>query len=197
MAGTLPATARRGRRRETGGFDDKIDALDMTAILDGWQRSGDERMWKLIVSPEFGERVDLQKLTRVLMAQIGRDLGSASEWAGVSHHNTEHPHVHIALRGVDATGRPLRLERDYVKNSVRAIAEDLCTRQLGYRTDRDATESAAREVGGQRFTSLDRDISRAKDGANTSIDTFKCCLPRSLQTPGEFGSGIWPNAFWS
>ena len=84
------------------------------------------------------------------MAQVARDLGKAPEWTAVSHHNTEHPHVHIALRGVDAIGKPLRLERDYIKHGIRAIAEDLCTRQLGYRTDRDATESIAREVREQR-----------------------------------------------
>src|SRR5450432_749987 len=50
-----------------GAFSDKSDAVDMTAILEGWQRSGDERMWKLIVSPEFGERADFQKLTRELL----------------------------------------------------------------------------------------------------------------------------------
>ncbi len=134
-------------------------------------------MWKLIVSPEFGERVDLPKPTRELMAQIARDLGSAPEWTAVSHHNTEHPHVHIALRGVDATGKPLRLERDYIKDGIRALAGDLCTRQLGYRTDRDATESTAREVREQRYTSLDRAISRAKDGSNTGADTFQVLTP--------------------
>jgi hypothetical protein len=50
------------------GFNDKGDAIDLTTALDGWQRSGDERMWKLILSPEFGERVDLQRLTRELSA---------------------------------------------------------------------------------------------------------------------------------
>ncbi len=164
-----------------GAFSNKSEALDMTAILDGWQRSGDERMWKLIVSPEFGERVDLPKLTRELMAQIARDLGSTPEWTAVSHYNTEHPHVHIALRGVDVTGKPLRLERDYIKHGIRALAEDLCTRQLGYRTDRDATESTAREVREQRYTSLDRAISRAMDGSNPSADTFQV-LAASVST---------------
>jgi hypothetical protein len=176
-AGTLRAIARLEQEaRDPGGFNDKSDVLDMTAILDGWQRSGDERMWKLILSPEFGERVDLQKLTCRLMDQITGDLGTALDWAAVSHHNTEHPHVHVALRGVDGTGRPLRLDRDYIKHGIRAIAEDLCTRQLGYRTDRDAAESAAREIREQRYTSLDRDISRATNGANASSGTFQLLI---------------------
>src|ERR1035438_438641 len=53
--------------------------------LDGWQRAGDERMWKLIVSPEFGEQIDLKRLTRELMGRIERELGGASlEWVAVT-----------------------------------------------------------------------------------------------------------------
>jgi hypothetical protein len=149
----------------------------MTAILDQWQRAGDERMWKLIISPEFGERVDLQKLTRELMAQMGCQVRAPLEWVAVSHHNTEHPHVHVALRGVDGTGKTLRLERNFIKNGIRAAAEDLCTRQLGHRTDRDAAEAAAREVREQRYTSLDREISRAKNGRDEGGERFQIEVP--------------------
>jgi hypothetical protein len=48
--------------------------------------------------PEFGDRIDLSRLTRELMSRMGSDLGTdALEWAAVAHYNTEHPHVHIAL----------------------------------------------------------------------------------------------------
>jgi len=47
---------------DSAGFNDKSDGLDMTAVLGGWQYAGDERMWKVIVSPEFGDRVELPKL---------------------------------------------------------------------------------------------------------------------------------------
>ena len=151
----------------------------MTAILDGWQNAGDQRMWKLIISPEFGERVDLHKLTRELMARMGGVLGSTPEWVAVSHHNTEHSHVHVALRGVDGRERPLRLDRDYIKSGIRAVAEDLCTRQLGYRTDRDAAEAAAREAREQRYTSLDREISRIKDGQDDGGERFQIVVRAS------------------
>ncbi len=74
----------------------------------------------------------------------------------MTHHNTEHPHVHVALRGVDSNGRSLRLDRDYIKTGMRGIAKDLCTRQLGYRSEKDADESSAREIREHRFTLLDR-----------------------------------------
>jgi type IV secretory pathway VirD2 relaxase len=128
------------------------------------------------------------------MDQIARDLGNALGWAAVSHHNTEDPHVHVALRGVAGTRRPLRLDRDYIKQGIRAIAEDLCTRQLGYQTDRDAAESTAREVREQRYTSLDRDVSRATNGANTSGSTFQLLIVPVYLGLRENSAGVYGRA---
>jgi hypothetical protein len=146
---------------ETTGFDDRAESIAIAQRLDDWQRAGDERMWKFIVSPEFGEQVDLKWLTREFMDRIERERGgSPLEWAAVTHHNTEHPHVHVALRGVDRDGHALRLHRDFIKRGMREIAEDLCTRQLGYRTELDAANAERCEVSLYRYTSLDRAISR-------------------------------------
>jgi type IV secretory pathway VirD2 relaxase len=142
------------------GFDSRGESIDIAERLEGWQRAGDDRLWKLIVSPEFGDRADLKRLTRDLVSRIERDLGMTLEWVAVAHYNTEHPHVHTALRGIDAEGRPLGLSRDYVKQGIREIAKDLCTRQLGYRTESDAAAAQRREVHQHRYTSLDRMIKR-------------------------------------
>ncbi len=154
-------SASQGRAVEAG-FDATELGINIAARLDQWQSAGDERMWKLIVSPEFGDKMDLVQLTRDLMQRMTRDLDTQLEWVAVSHFNTDNPHVHIALRGVREDGKSLRLERDYVKHGIRSIAEDLCTRRLGYRTQRDIAEAQRREVSQQRFTSLDRSIARNK-----------------------------------
>jgi hypothetical protein len=96
------------------------------------------------------------------MQRMTRDLDTRLEWVAVAHFNTDNPHVHIALRGVRENGKSFRLERDYVKHGIRSIAEDLCSRQLGYRTQRDIAEAQRREVSQHRFTSLDRTIARDK-----------------------------------
>ena len=145
---------------KAGGFNRENDGIDIARQLEGWQRAGDERMFKLIVSPEFGDRVELSRLTRGLIEQMEEDLGTDLEWVAVEHHNTEHPHVHVVVRGVRSDGQPLRLSRDYVKHGIRGIAADLCTRQLGYRTQRDAAEAERREITEERFTSLDRRLLR-------------------------------------
>jgi type IV secretory pathway VirD2 relaxase len=142
------------------GFDAHKSDVQVSRKLQDWQANKDQLLWKIIISPEFGERADLQRLTRELMLRVSEDLGGSVEWVAVVHRNTEHPHVHIALRGQAADGRTLRPSRDYVKRGVRGIAEDPCTRQLGFRTALDAAEAERREIPENRVTSLDRLIIR-------------------------------------
>ena len=94
-----------------------------------------------------------------------KDVGITLEWVAVAHYNTEHPHVHMALRGIGAEGRSLHFSRQYIKLGIREIAEDLCTRQLGYRTEMDAAVAQRREVHEHRYTSLDRVIKRNAERA--------------------------------
>src|SRR6202451_3195382 len=154
------------------GFDDRGESIDIAARLESWQKAGDERCWKLIISPEFGDRADLKRLTRDLVSRMEKDLGMPLEWVAVAHYNTQHPHVHMALRGIGAEGRPLHLSRDYIKLGIREIAEDLCTRQLGHRTELDAAVAQRREVQQHRYTSLDRIIKRDAEKAEEADSPF-------------------------
>jgi len=108
-------SATQGKPREIMGFSSGSEPIRLAPALGNWQGAGDERMFKLIISPEFGERMDLEAHTCSLMAQMERDLGTTLEWVGVSHFNTGHPHVHVALRGINDRGQELRLERDYIR----------------------------------------------------------------------------------
>ncbi len=145
------------------GFNRDCSGIDIARELNQWQSSGDPRIWKVIVSPEFSDRVDLQRLTREIVDRMANDLGTDLEWVAVAHHNTEHAHVHMAIRGVRSDGQPLQIRPAYLKHGIREIAVDLCTRQIGYRTSRDAAEAERREIGEHRFTSLDRAILRAME----------------------------------
>jgi hypothetical protein len=113
------------------GFNRESGEVDVVRQLESWQAAGDELMWKLIVSPEFSDRVDLSRLTRDLIERIGADLGTDLEWVAVEHHNTEHPHVHAVVRGVRNGGEVLRLRRDYVQHGIRSIAETCVPASLG------------------------------------------------------------------
>ena len=156
------------------GFDEKGEAADIPERLENWQRANDERLWKIIISPEFGDRVDLKMLTRDLLSRMAKDLATPLEWAAVAHYNTEHPHVHVAVRGVCADGSPLRMSRDYIREGIRENAQGLCTRQLGYRSERDAMDSRRSEIHQHRYTSLDAAIKR--EGISTDDGRFLTVL---------------------
>ena len=146
--------------KRAAGFNGTEKAVDVSQRLGIWQQAGDERLFKIIIAPEFGDRIDLEAHTKQLMARMEHDLHTELEWVAVIHHNTEHPHVHVALRGVDKQGKPIRLPREYVKSGIRSHAEDLVTKELGHRTEHDAIEAQHREVDQLRFTNLDRIIQR-------------------------------------
>ncbi len=150
--------AREGAQREGEkglGFDASGPEVEIDRRLDGWQRAEDPRMWKMILSPERGEALDLVDHTRRVLDAMERDLGTRLEWVAIDHHNTAHPHVHVAIRGRDEAGRPLLLDREYVKHGVRARSRELATQALGYRTEADRVRSRERAIEVQRFGELD------------------------------------------
>ena len=102
------------------------------------------------------------------MERVENDLGTDLEWVAVEHHNTEHPHVHVVVRGIRSDRAALRMSREYIQRGIRSAAENLCTRQIGYRTELDTLEAERREISEPRFTSLDRRIMR--EASNPSAD---------------------------
>jgi len=159
------SATQKGRAAEAG-FDRFEDRIDVAATLDNWQKAGDERLFKIIVSPEFGDRLSLRDYARKLMGRMEQDLGTQLEWVGAVHHNTEHAHVHLAVRGVDAKGIPFRLPREYIRSGLRVRAEEIATEILGYRSPAHAREAREREVVQKRYTSLDRILQWNNDGSS-------------------------------
>lgn len=143
-----------------GGCGNDETVKDVGGTLSHWQASGDERTWKVILSPEFGDRVDLERMARDVIQRSEKELGTKLNWLAVSHFNTEHPHVHVVIRGRREDGTPLNLTRDFIKQGMRSLAENACTLQLGPRTELDAQEATEGEINQQRYTSLDRALER-------------------------------------
>src|SRR5467141_5476677 len=112
-------SATQGGKAVEAGFNVTEQRLNIAAKLDKWQGAGDERLFKIIVSPEFGDRLNLHQYARELVHRMEYDLGAQLEWVAAVHHNTDHPHVHIALPGVDKKGIPIRLPREYVRAGLR------------------------------------------------------------------------------
>lgn len=154
-----------GRAAEAG-FHRSQDRIDIATTLDNWQKAGDERLFKIIVSPEFGDCLNLRDYAREFMRRMEQDLGTQLEWVGAVHHNTEHAHVHLAIRGVDAKGIPFRLPREYIRRGLRERAEEVATESLGYRSPAQAQETRRREAVQTRYTSLDHILQGSNDGSS-------------------------------
>ena len=89
-----------------------------------------------------------------------KDFGAKLAWVAVDHWNTEHPHVHLIVRGRRDDGQDLVIARDYIKEGMRDRARDLITLELGPRTDLDIRRSLERQMGAERWTELDRQLVR-------------------------------------
>ncbi|WP_415845012.1 DUF3363 domain-containing protein [Stutzerimonas zhaodongensis] len=128
----------------------------------------DRHQFRLIVSPEDAESLDdLRRYTRHLMERVESDLGTRLDWVAVDHWNTDNPHTHVVIRGVDDTGRDLVISRDYIAHGMRMRACELATEWLGQRSEREIQLGHLREVNLERLTGLDRTL--LKEGRTADI----------------------------
>jgi type IV secretory pathway VirD2 relaxase len=64
------------------------------------------------------------------MQRVERELGRSLEWAAANHWDTEHPHAHVVVRGVDLHGRRVRMSRQYISHGMRETAQQLANEFL-------------------------------------------------------------------
>jgi type IV secretory pathway VirD2 relaxase len=138
------------------------DASDGKAFLERGQ--GDRHQFRFIVSAEDGDQYDdLKQLTRSLMQQVEKDLGTKLDWVAVDHFNTGHPHSHILLRGIDDRGKDLIIARDYLGAGMRSRLEQIVERDLGPRTTLEIESRLRQDIDAERLTSTDRALIRDAD----------------------------------
>jgi len=132
---------------------------------------GDRHHFRFIVSPDdAGELSSLRGFTRELMDQASRDLGTRLDWVAVDHWNTEHPHIHILVRGRADDGSDLVISRDYIGSGLRARASELVTRELGPRSELEVRRGLEAEATAERWTRLDRSLAREAGRAEGVVD---------------------------
>lgn len=128
-------------------------------------RCGDDRHhFRFIVSPEdAADMQDLKAFTRDLARQMESDLGTRLDWVAVDHWNTDNPHVHLLVRGVDEDGTDLVISRDYISRGLRSRGEELVSLELGPKPEHEIRVTLEKEITAERWTSLDREIRFAAD----------------------------------
>ena len=168
--------------REDAGFDAVAGGVSVPGALDAWQKAGDARLYKILISPEAGTRLDLEAYTRKVMGRVALEVGSPLEWVAVRHYNTDHPHVHVALRSRSKDGREVWLSRQFVQQGVRDISEKAATATLGLRTEKDIREAQFREIEQARVTALDRSIMRMRERTFKGKQFDVTMSPRTFHT---------------
>ncbi|MBN9000345.1 MAG: DUF3363 domain-containing protein, partial [Rhizobiales bacterium] len=167
----------------------------------------DRHHFRFIISPDDAlELADLRAFTRDLVGQMQKDLGTRLDWVAVDHWNTEHPHIHLIVRGVRDDGQDLVIARDYIKEGMRDRARDLVTQELGPRTDLDIRRMLERQIDTERWTQLDRqllrdahdigviDLAPRVDRQPDAFHALKVGRLRKLEALGlaeEVGHGQW------
>jgi type IV secretory pathway VirD2 relaxase len=142
----------------------------------------DRHHFRFIVSPDDAlEMSNLRSVTSDLVDQMEKDLGTELDWVAVDHWNTEHPHVHLIVRGIREGGEDLVISRDYIKEGMRDRARDLITQELGSRTDLDIRRGLESQIASERWTQLDRQLVR--DGRRTG---FIDLAPQPGEQPDEY-----------
>jgi type IV secretory pathway VirD2 relaxase len=143
-------------------FDATSDMADERAFA---ERCKDDRHhFRFIISPEDGAELgDLKTFTRELMLDVERDLGTRLDWVAVDHWNTDNPHVHVLIRGHADDGQDLVISREYISRGFRDRAAERVTLELGPRSEQEIRTTLEREVGSDRWTSLDRALRDISD----------------------------------
>lgn len=177
------------------------DQADGKAFVD--HCAGDRHQFRFIVSAEDGaEYPDLKPYIRRLMTQAEHDLGTKLDWVAVDHFNTDQPHTHIILRGVDDRGENLIIAREYIAHGFRERAAELATIDLGPRSDREIEGRLRHDIEQERLTAIDRRMLRRMDVDQTvsaaSNDPFQQSINagrlRKLGAMGladDLGGGRW------
>lgn len=135
--------------------DGAADERDFTA-----PEPNERHQFRFIIAPEDGDQLDMTDFVRRTMDRVEKDLGRKLEWAAVNHHDTDHPHAHVVVRGVDRDGQQVRFDRAYISHGLRLRAQELATRELGERTPWERARALEKEMSQARFTSLDRELAR-------------------------------------
>lgn len=139
-------------------FDKEGEVTRESTVEQVQEWAADRHHWRLIISPERGEDLDLNEFAADFVKGMEQDLGTKLEWFAAAHYDTENPHIHLLIRGKTDQGEDLVIKKDYVSFGMRELAEEIATRSLGHRQEREIREELRKGVTQERFGQIDRKL---------------------------------------
>jgi hypothetical protein len=124
--------------------------------------------FRVFLSPKSGD-IDLKLLTEKFVQKLEKQTGHHIYYQAACHYNTAHAHAHLLINGIDKKGREVWIPRDIVKTFMRESAMNLCTEQIGRRTQADLDMEKEQELYVPRKTKLDSRIEELCVGRRISF----------------------------
>lgn len=140
---------------------DKIQGREVKKDIDEMDRSK-VVAHKLILSPGL-QNIDMQKYTRDVLKEAGKEKGLDLDWRAVIHRNTDHDHAHVIVYGKDKNGREVLFDKEDYKN-MRDAGDRYLERHHYYERfmqrdmDRQLEKGFERDRGDNIFEDLIRDL---------------------------------------
>lgn len=133
--------------------DEKVDI----GFFNTYKEQMTDLHFRFIISPE-SQDVDLETASKAFIAKLNTLLGYNLNWVGSIHQNTDHKHAHILINGIDKYGHEVYFPKSFVKETGRALLQDICTSLVGYRSSKEIQQKKEREPFLERYTSLDEEL---------------------------------------
>lgn len=118
-----------------GGQPTLFGTTTPEALLDG--NLNEQHQFRMILSPESfcAHKMNLEDYTYKVMERLALTTEKNPDWIASAHYNTNNPHVHIIMRGIDAENKSIRYSRDEVTKVFQEVARDVATEFVGKRTE--------------------------------------------------------------
>jgi len=133
----------------------------------------EKRHFRLIISPENGEKLDMEKYVKEVMRRVEASLGRKLDWVGAVHYDRDQIHAHVVIRGRDLAGREVLISPEFIKEGMREIARGVATENLGPPTILDIDRQMNNDIRAERFTLIDKRIINRLDFSFTSELRFR------------------------
>ena len=142
----------------------------------------------------------MEQYTRAFMRQAEAERPAITDdgtptpalrWFAAVHYNTEHPHAHIVIRGLDVAGNEVILPSSFISHDLRAIATDIATKELGPRTREEIQQQREQEIVAERFTSLDHAIRNQINPFTNEVESTEPILVRRLDYLADTNEAEW------
>ena len=132
-------TAPGGRLFGPNGNCGDLDRRALLAHISRSMRQGGGRhpraAYRMVLSPERADGLDLKALTRAAIDQLGREAGGVPPWIAAVHRNTKHPHVHIVMAArlelSPGRFRTVVVNRERLAHMKLAIADEMVLERGG------------------------------------------------------------------